>query len=136
MKNIIFTLLLLLQYACAYDNNYYYYKYGQKMDLMPLTNNSRDLSNTDYYQTTQGIILGVSNKLIVKLDDKKYLQQISNDFNITLEKDLGDNMYLFTTQDNKLTLDIANKLTKEKYIKYAHPDFIKRRFARWEQYNT
>jgi len=130
MKNIIFTLLLFLQYAHAYDNNYYYYKNGQKTDLIPITKNARDISKTNYYQTAQGIVLGVTNKLIVKIDNTEYLQQISNDFNITLEKELGNNIYLFTTQDNTRTLDIANKLTQEKYIKYAHPDFIKRRFFR------
>jgi hypothetical protein len=97
---------------------------------MPITKNSRDISKTNYYQTSQGIILGVTNKLIIKLNNKKYLQQISNDFNITLEKELGNNIYLFTTQNNTRTLDIANKLTQEKYVTYAHPDFIKRRFFR------
>ena len=84
MKNLIIIFIVLLQYGCANDN--YYYKNNQKITITPSISISRNSSNIDYYQNNEGIVLGVTDKLIVKLIDDKNLEQILNEFNLILEK--------------------------------------------------
>ena len=128
MKKKIIILTILVQYGCANDN--YYYKNNQKVTLRLYNSTSRSSSDIDYYQNENEIVLGVTNKLIVKLKDDKYLTQILNEFHLTLEKNLSYNMYLLKTTDKNLTIDISNRLNEKEYVKYAHPDFIKKRINR------
>lgn len=128
MKYIVILFIVLIQSATASDN--YYYKNNQKIILLPVSSISRDNVQIDYYQNENEIVLGVTNKLIVKLKDDKYLTQILNEFHLTLEKNLSYNMYLLKTTDKNLTIDISNRLNEKEYVKYAHPDFIKKRINR------
>ena len=128
MKNLIIIFIVLLQYGCANDN--YYYKNNQKITITPSISISRNSSNIDYYQNNEGIVLGVTDKLIVKLIDDKNLEQILNEFNLILEKTLSKNMYLLKVTNKNLSIDISNRLSEKEYIEYSHPDFIKRRMSR------
>lgn len=128
MKNIIILFIVLIKYG--YANNSYYYKNNQKIDLVPINNTSRNISKIDYYQNNQGVVFGVTDKLILKLKDSKYLDSVLSEFNLTLEKTLSNNMYLLKTTNKNLTIDISNRLSEKKYVKYAHPDFIKKRINR------
>jgi len=128
MKSIIILFIVIVQYGCANDN--YYYKNNQKIDLIPISRVSRDISKIDYYQNNQGIVLGITDKLILKLKDSTYLNSILDEFNLTLEKILSNDMYLLKTTNKNLTIDISNRLSEKKYVKYAHPDFIKKRIRR------
>jgi len=128
MKNLIIIFIVLLQYGCANDN--YYYKNNQKITITPSISISRNSSNIDYYQNNEGIVLGVTDKLIVKLKDDKNLEEILNEFNLILEKTLSKNMYLLKTINKNLTIDVSNRLSEKEYIEYSHPDFIKKRMNR------
>ena len=128
MKNIIIIFIVIIQYGCANDN--YYYKNNQKVTITATNSISRSNTNIDYYQNNQGISLGVTDKLIVKLKDVKDLEQILNKFNLTLEKTLSKNLYLLKTTNKNLTIDISNRLSEKEYIEYSHPDFIKKRMSR------
>ncbi|MBU1658102.1 hypothetical protein KKG72_03505 [bacterium] len=128
MKRTFLIIMTLIQVGCANDN--YYYKNNQKVTITPSNSISRSNSNIDYYQDNQGIVLGVTDKLIVKLKDDKELEQILNEFNLTLEKTLNKNLYLLKTSNKNLTVDISNRLSEKEDIEYSHPDFIKQRMSR------
>jgi hypothetical protein len=125
MKNFIIIFMILVSYG--YTNNIYYYKDNQKITIIPIISLSRNNLNIDYYQNDKGIKLGVTNKLIVKLEDAINLEQVLIEFKLILEKKLSKNLYLLKTANKNLTIDISNRLSEKEYIKYAHPDFIKKR---------
>ena len=120
--------MVLIQYGCASDN--YYYKNNQKVTITQSVSMLRSNINIDYYQNNQGIVLGVTDRLIVKLKDNKDLEQTLNEFNLRLEKTLSKNLYLLKTINKNLTIDISNRLSEKEYIEYSHPDFIKKRINR------
>jgi len=128
MKNITIIFIVLIQLGCANDS--YYYKNNKKVTLTPNTSMLRSSLSLDYYQNDKGIILGVSDKLIVKLKDSSSLEKYLSEFNLTLEKTLSKNLYLLKTQNKSLTINISNRLNEKEDVKYAHPDFIKKRMRR------
>ncbi|MDQ7044268.1 MAG: hypothetical protein Q9M34_12160 [Sulfurimonas sp.] len=128
MKNIILILTLLLQYAYANDN--YYYQNNKKVLLSPYNSTLRSNIDIDYYQNDAGIVLGVRDRLIVKIKDSKNLAQLLSEFNLTIQKTLSKELYLLKVPNKNLTIDIANRLSEQEYIEYAHPDFTKRRMSR------
>jgi len=76
------------------------------------------------------ITVGITNNIIIKLDNNQTLNKYLNDFNLTKIKKLGKNLFLVKVSDSNQTLKISNQLTKTEGIKYAHPDFIKKRVKR------
>lgn len=129
MKNITILFILFIQLAYASDT--YYYKNNQKV---PLTKNSdfllRSNSTVDYYKNNRGIIMGVTDRLIVKLKDINELESYLSEFNLVKEKELGDNLFLLKTQNKNLTIEISNRLNEKESVEYAHPDFIKKSMRR------
>jgi hypothetical protein len=113
-----------------YANEIFYYKDNQKILLTPINSISRENSTRDYYKDENGRVVGITNRLIIKLDNPKELDTILNDFNLTLLKQLTPDMYLVKTPNKSQTLDISNQLTKKASIQYAYPDFIKKRMSR------
>jgi len=128
MKNIITILILLTQYGCA--SNIYYYQNNKKVSLTPIKSLSRNISNMDYYKNSNGIVLGVTDRLLIKLKNKNYLENILKRYNLILIRKIDKNLYLLKTQDKNLTIQISNTLTKKDFIEYAHPDFIKKFYKR------
>ena len=120
--------IAILQFVSAKDN--FYYQNNQKIIICPLYSVSRNNSQINYYKNNQGIVLGITDKLILKLKNNKYLDNILAEFNLTLEKTLSNNMYLLKTVNKNSTIDISNRLSEKKYVKYSHPDFIKKRINR------
>lgn len=123
IKTITIILILFVQPGCASDN---YYRNNLKVSIKPIPSLSKSNSRVDYYQNEHGTVLGVSNKLIVKLKDSSSLEYCLDEFNLTLEKTLGKNLYLLKSSDKNLTIDISNRLNEKDDVKYAHPDFIKK----------
>jgi len=128
VKKIIIISILLTQFLNAADN--YYYKNGKVAILTPLNSTMRSLENIDYYQNERGVVFGVKNTLLLKLEDEQNLQNYLNEFDLTIKKSLGKNLYLLQTTDKALTVDIANRLSEKEDVAYAHPDFIKKRVRR------
>ncbi len=122
MKIYIF-IVLFSQFLFANDT--YYYKKNTKIDLIYTKSIYRDLSSIDYYKTKNNILLGVSNSILVKITNKISIDDIAQDFNLTVKQKFTDNLYLVEVKNKNLTLDIANKLNNLSYIKYAQPNFLK-----------
>ena len=128
MKKFIIISILLMQFLNAADN--YYYKNGKVAILTPLNSTMRSLENIDYYQNERGVVFGVKNTLLLKLEDEQNLQNYLNEFDLTIKKSLGKNLYFLQTTDKALTVDIANRLSEKEDVAYAHPDFMKKRVRR------
>lgn len=110
----------------------YFYQNNKKAALTPLpalirSNSLETEQAVDYYSTEQGHKVGVYNKLIIKFKDSDGLDPylLLSPYNVEIEKQLGALLYLVSVPSNKLTIDIANRLTEQGFIEYAHPDFIK-----------
>lgn len=128
MKNIVLVFLVLLQVVFASDK--YYYESNKKVMLTQIANKSRSIKQIDYYKNENGVILGVTNQLILKLKDDSNLQKYLNDYNLTVKSKLGNNLFLLKTENNNLTIDTANALREKGDVVYSHPDFIKKIMSR------
>ena len=128
MKSLTFIFIVLIEFGSASDN--YYYKNNQKISLVPHNVTLRNSSNIDYYKNEKGILLGITDKIIIKVTDESYLRQYTQEFNLTIEKKLSTNLYLVKVSEKNKTLNIANSLNQKEGITYAHPDFIKKRILR------
>jgi hypothetical protein len=124
----LFLLLFLYQSLLASDN--YYYKNNEKVTLTPKNSILRGDALIDYYDTDEGVSFGVSDKIIVKAKSYADVEKYCNDFNLSIEKELGVGLYLLKVSDKSLTIDISNRLSEKNDIEYAHPDFIKKRVRR------
>lgn len=124
----LFLLLFLYQSLMASDN--YYYKNNEKVTLIPKQSILRSDALIDYYDTNKGVSFGVTNKIIVKAKSCADIEKYCNDFNLTIEKELGIGLCLLKVSDKSLTIDISNRLSEKDDIEYAHPDFIKKRVRR------
>ncbi len=126
-KIIIFLTFLLFANVSASDN--FYYQDGKKVKLIPLQSIQKfskiDSNRKMLFYRSNRIVVGVTDKIIVKLKQDN-IEKYILDFNLTKVKKLGKNLYLVKVKNSVKTIDIANKLTKTKGIKYAHPDFIKK----------
>ena len=123
MKIITIFFLLLASFVHASDN--YYYQNNKQIKLTPVNSILRSNTNIDYYVNDKKILIGVSDKLIVKFYESSNLQKYLLEFNATVEKVLDVNLYLLKVKDKKSTLDVTNKLSEKEDIEYAHPDFLK-----------
>ena len=128
MMQKFLLLALLLQNLSA--NKHFYYNENKKRALTPLHAMARGESNIDYYEDENKRVLGVTKRLLVKLTESRYLQKIMDEFNLTMQKKVANNLYLLQTKDKKLTLEVSQKLTEKEFVEYAHPDFIKKTLKR------
>ncbi len=124
MRYILPLFLVFVQLVFAKDS--YYYRGGKKVMLMPQNSLSRSYSDVDYYLTSKGISLGVTDKMLVKFKNSSTLNSYLNELNLTLVKKLSKNLYMLRSDNKDLTLDIANSLSRKSDILYAQPDFIKK----------
>jgi len=115
----------------AQDN--YFYQNNKKTTLTPLPqlirSNSLPTEQTiNYYRTDQGHKVGVYHKIIVKFKDSEDLDPflLLSPYDVEIDKQLGARLYLLITPSNGLAIDIANRLSEQDFIEYAHPDFIKK----------
>ena len=128
MKKSIFIFILLIQFGSSQE---YYYKNNTKILLKNVhTEINDDTSKVSYYKNEKGILLGVTDKVIVKTVDVNLLEKYVHALNASIEKKLAKDLYLVKVTNKNKTLDIANELNKKESIEYAHPDFIKKRVLR------
>jgi len=127
MKNLF---ILLLFVTSLYSQEYYYYKNSKKVQLEKVTSISRTQSVVDYYKNDMGILLGVSDKIILKLKLHDNLDNYIKLYDLHIEKVISENLYLLTVKDKSLTLEIANSLNEKEDVVYAQPDFIKKSLRR------
>jgi len=115
----------------AQDN--YFYQNNKKITLNPIPQLVRSNSllteqEITYYTTEQGHKVGVYNKIIVKFKESDDLDPflLLSPYDVAIDKQLGVRLYLLMTPSHNAVIDIANRLTEQDFIEYAHPDFIKK----------
>ncbi len=107
----------------------YYYKNYKKEPLIPIETKqtqSRSIKPMQYYKNAEGVVMGVGQKLIVKIEDNASLSSYLAKYNVTMVRKLSHKLYLLRNNSTQNTLHIANQLTEEGGIVYAQPDFIKK----------
>jgi hypothetical protein len=125
-----FFIILIIGFRVIFGNDLYYYKDHKKVILTPYKNIFRNNSDISYYKNERGIILGVADTIIVKVKNGNDIKNLLKKYNLTLIKKLLKNVYIVKVEDKKITIDIANKLYKEKSVEYAYPNFIKKIYHR------
>ena len=111
----------------AFSSEDFYYKRGKKVFLEPMTNKTRTASTgLLYYQTRNGITLGIGDRVLVKLKNKDALESYIQRFHLKLLHSFHPNIFLLQTSDKTQTLTIANTLNDFDDVVYAHPDFTKK----------
>lgn len=124
--NLIFILLLSHLYA----NDNYYYKNHKRENLTKLSTTLRTNSNLQYYETSEGNVVGISDGLILKLKKDDNLQKYLLEFHLSLKKVLSKKVYLLKADNKSLTLFITNRLSEKEDVEYAHPDFVQKQRMR------
>jgi len=127
MQKTFMLFLVIVQFGCSSD---YYYKNHQKISLLPVTKQVNIPTQIRYYKNTNGIQMGITDKILMKLLSEKSIAPYLVKYHLRLIKQLGSNLYLVATDSVEKTLSTANALHQEKGIVYAHPDFIKLRVLR------
>lgn len=130
MKYIFLGLSLIVSAGCA--NSTFYYQDGKKQTLTPVKSQTRSNPDVDYYKTSNNVKVGVTDTLLVKFIDTKNLSAYAKEYDFVVVKEVVKDLYLLKVKDKSLTIQTANKLYKKSDIKFAHPNFIKKRIPRWE----
>ncbi len=122
-------ILMTTLFGIAQDN--YYYQGNEKVFLKPYrTSVSRNLSQIEYYVNENGTLLGVTDKIIVKLKDSASMEKLLKRYSLFADRKIGPNLYVVKTKDKSTTIEIANQLNVNENVVYAQPDFIRKKFQR------
>jgi len=124
LKFMILSLFLSLN---LWSNEYFYYHHDKKVKLTPkqLQSHNRWLMKTE-----NGRDVIVTSRIIVKTSNKALLDKYLQDYNASIKKELGKDLFLLKVEDVNQTLDIVNSLHDKEGIIYIHPDLIRKRFLR------
>jgi len=126
-KFILITSIIGTIYA---QESFFYSLDSKKEILTPVQNISRDIPNVRYFKTKDDVILGVSNKIIVKTKQGFDITKLEQKYSFKTLKKISKDMYLIEVKDNSLTLDTANSIDENDEIEFAHPDFIRKTLRR------
>lgn len=122
MKYLLFCFLLLSLHA----QELFYYQNNKKVSLTPLEEENSPLratssaSSHDYYLNEKQHIVGVDTTVLVKT---KHIDYVLQSYELTLLQDLGNDLYLLQTTKKSQTLPIANTLSQDAKVLFAHPNF-------------
>ena len=124
MKTVL-TLFLLFAFVLDASDDNYYYDNAKKVLLKPVVSTLRTTTDVDYYENEAGIKMGVSDKLLVQFKETTNLQAYLLEYNATVVKIIGKNLYLLKVSSKQETLSVANRLSEKEDVLFAHPDFLK-----------
>lgn len=125
VMKLIFIFCIIF-YGSLFSSDKFYYQEDKKIYLYPYNNSLRSSPNIDYYQNEKGLILGVTDKILVKFKSENNIGEYLHEFDLFAHKIINSKTYLVQTKDKNLTLDISNKLNKKDDVLFAQPDFIKK----------
>lgn len=120
---LLFTLFFSLQ-----AQELFYYNKHEKIPLVPLTKESnmlrsKTLSPThDYYLLRGKHLVGVDATLLIKTDA---IQTILATYPLVLKEEISHHIYLLEASDKSQTLSLANQLSEDTNVSFAHPNFLR-----------
>jgi len=87
-------------------------------------------SNLSIYKTSNGILLSIDNKILIKFISLNNFSKYMEDYNLSKSKKIDSNLYQFQVSNKNKLFNIINSLALKDDIKYVEPDFIKKRILR------
>ena len=128
MKKII-PIITILLFANASDN--FYYQEDKKITLTPIKTTQKlqkkDFNQTiNYYKKENGQIVGVTQEIIIKLKEKKAINNLIEKYPITVKEKLTNRLYVVEINSIKEIFNISQQLYRDTNVSYVHPNFIKR----------
>ena len=113
----------------------YYIQYGKKVEVAKIVEKqalSRNVASekVDFYMTSHGKKVGVTNEIIVKCLESVICAEIFKSFSLTEASNLSDSLYLVKIPDGDDVFTISNKLSNNPNVEFAHPNFIKTNIRR------
>lgn len=121
MKTLFLTIIFSV---LVHASTSYYYDNGVKIDVTKLETSSQ----TDYYMNSKNQTMGVNNTFIVKFSSTVNIQDVQTKYDIILNKDLGNNSYVFETNENVFVT--SSQIFENENVEYSQPNFIKQRRRR------
>ena len=132
MNKFIFYILVSLSLPSVADQEAHYYREdGFKIVLSPYSfTGEMDKDSADYYINSESIVVGVTDRLILKLKKGIELKIYLDAFNLELLDEIAPDTFLLRVSSRSDTLSITNQIYDTQGVEYVHPDFIKRRLRR------
>ncbi|MEA3383650.1 MAG: hypothetical protein U9Q20_03110 [Campylobacterota bacterium] len=128
MKILYFLSLFI---SLSFSSDIFYYNGDEKVYLHESTNELRTINkNIKFYLTSRGSTLGITDKILIKIKTNEDINDIINDYNITLVKKVLENTYLIKVKENSQTLEVANEIYLDKRVNISYPDFLRKRTKR------
>lgn len=129
IKSSVKNFLILCISLNIVNASEFYYKNGKKIFLNPVSSPVlfyRNISNVKYYETPNKKVVGIDDKIVIKVKKNTDLDQLSLKYNITIIKKIFNENYLVRITQGDDALDISNKLYMNNNVIYAHPSFIRK----------
>ncbi len=105
----------------------FYINAGKKQKLYPLKE-SRSVKPNDIltYVDENGRKIALSRDIIVCFENNQthMKNRLAEKYDLTLKKRLCETMFLYSVKKSEKTLETANRICEEKYVKFAQPDFL------------
>lgn len=128
MKYLYLCLVAIVTSGCA--NSTYYYQGGEKKSLTPIPTQERSNQNIDFYKTQDDEKVGVSDTLMVKFYSTRNLDYYIDMYDLQIVNKITQDIYVFRVKSKSLTIQTANSLSEKKDVKFAQPDFLRKRVNR------
>jgi hypothetical protein len=119
--------LLISLFISLQAQELFYYQGGKKVSLTPVKKESSLLrSDTtsathDYYLSNNKNIVGIDNTLLVKTDS---IETIITNYPLELIQEISPHIYLLKTTHKSETISLANTLSQDTNVSFAHPNFL------------
>jgi len=121
MKNFLIVSFITVAFA----SEKIFYTYNKKNIFLDKID-----SNLSIYKTSNGILLSIDNKILIKFIHLNNFSKYMEDYNLTKSKKIDANLYQFQVSNKAKLFNIVNSLALKNDIKYAEPDFIKKSILR------
>ena len=123
---LIFLSIFSLSYA-----NESYYKNGKLVELQNI-HASRSLHNSsiNYYKTTAGKKVGITDELLVQCKASVDCPKLFNTFNLSNYSKLSDTIFVVNVENGDNVFSLSRALFETGKLEFAHPNFIKERRKR------
>lgn len=127
--------LLAIFTISLFGGDDYYTQYGKKVQVAKIVQKqalSRDMAgeNVEYYMTSHGKKVGVTNEIIVKCRLGVDCAEIFKSFSLSDASNLSDSLYFVKIPDGENVFTISNRLSENPNVEFAHPNFIKANMRR------
>jgi len=82
--------------------------------------------NIAFYEDQNGFVLGISDEIIVKVENQKNIEFLQERFELKKIGQIAPNTYLLQTRSFIHTIEMVQLLKEYDYIEYVQPNFVKK----------